>query len=102
MNHRHAMSTLVGRAFVALALAAALQTQAAAQGNPTGTLSGHVTDAGNLPVPGATVTVSSPVLQGVRTAVTSTNERSADERAHGMSVVHNASQKVTTTVMNDP
>ncbi len=46
---------------------------AAAQGNPTGTISGHVVDPSNLPVPGATVTVTSPVLQGVRTAVTSAN-----------------------------
>jgi outer membrane receptor for ferrienterochelin and colicin len=45
----------------------------AAQGNPTGTVSGHVVDSSNLAVPGATVTVTSPVLQGARTAVTSAN-----------------------------
>src|SRR5438034_6244583 len=50
-----------------------LAAGAGAQGNPTGTISGHVIDAGSLPVPGATVTVASPVLQGTRTAVTSTN-----------------------------
>src|SRR5439155_25369757 len=46
---------------------------AAAQGNPTGTISGHVADPDGLAVPGATVTASSPALQGVRTAVTSAN-----------------------------
>lgn len=44
-----------------------------AQGNPTGTISGHVTDPDDLALPGVTVTVGSPVLQGVRTAVTSEN-----------------------------
>ena len=43
------------------------------QGNPTGTLSGHVTDPDNMALPGVTITASSPVLQGVRTAVTSAN-----------------------------
>src|SRR5436189_1579072 len=46
---------------------------AAAQGNPTGTISGHVADPDGLAVPGATVTAASPALQGVRTAVTSAN-----------------------------
>jgi hypothetical protein len=36
--------------------------------NPTATLAGHVTD-GKLPLPGVTVTVASPYLQGTRTAV---------------------------------
>jgi outer membrane receptor for ferrienterochelin and colicin len=44
-----------------------------AQGNPTGTVSGHVIDPDRLGVPGVTVTVSSPALQGVRTATTSVN-----------------------------
>ncbi len=43
------------------------------QGNPTGTLSGHVTDQDNAPLPGVMVTAASPVLQGVRTTVTSAN-----------------------------
>lgn len=43
------------------------------QGNPTGTLSGRVSDHDNLPLPGVLVTVTSPVLQGVRTAATSAN-----------------------------
>jgi hypothetical protein len=45
----------------------------AAQGNPTGTISGRVTDPQGLPVPGVLVTVASPALQGVRTATTSSN-----------------------------
>src|SRR5438552_16167505 len=44
-----------------------------AQTNPTGTISGKVVDPDGLPVPGATVTVESPALQGMRTATTSTN-----------------------------
>src|SRR3972149_612508 len=43
-----------------------------AQTYPTGTLSGHVTDGVNA-LPGVVVTVSSPNLQGTRTAVTTTN-----------------------------
>ena len=39
----------------------------------TGTISGRVTDAQGLVVPGVTVTVESPNLQGTRTAVTSEN-----------------------------
>src|SRR5262249_10967852 len=44
-----------------------------AQTNPTGTISGKVVDPEGLAVPGATVTVESPALQGTRTAQTSTN-----------------------------
>jgi hypothetical protein len=40
-----------------------------AQTNPTGTLTGHVTD-GKVALPGVTVSVTSPNLQGTRTAVT--------------------------------
>ncbi|PYQ92640.1 MAG: hypothetical protein DMF97_21415 [Acidobacteria bacterium] len=54
-----------------ISLAAAGRT--AAQGNPTGTVSGHVVDQAGLAAPGATVTASSPALQGVRTATTSEN-----------------------------
>jgi outer membrane receptor for ferrienterochelin and colicin len=39
----------------------------------TGTISGRVTDAQNLPLPGVTVTVESPALQGTRSTVTSEN-----------------------------
>ena len=43
-----------------------------AQTYPTGSLSGHITD-GVTALPGVTVTVSSPNLQGTRTATTTTN-----------------------------
>src|SRR6476661_948700 len=39
----------------------------------TGTISGHVVDSQGLALPGVTVTVSSPNLQGLRTVVTSQN-----------------------------
>ena len=44
-----------------------------AQGNPTGTIFGQVTDPDNLGMPGVSVSVSATVLQGLRTAVTSAN-----------------------------
>jgi outer membrane receptor protein involved in Fe transport len=50
----------------------ATSSLAAAQ-STTGTISGRVMDAQDLAVPGVTVTVESPNLQGVRTAVTSEN-----------------------------
>ena len=43
-----------------------------AQSNPTGTLSGHITD-GVTALPGVTVSTSSPNMQGTRTAVSSTS-----------------------------
>lgn len=56
---------------VALVVTALLATNTAhAQGLQTGTLSGVVKDPDGLPLPGATVTVTSSVLQGERTAVT--------------------------------
>ena len=48
-------------------------TGAFAQGNPTGTISGQVTDPDDLALPGVSITVSSPVLQGLRTTVSSSN-----------------------------
>jgi hypothetical protein len=54
-------------------LALAVAAHAAAQGNPTGTISGRVVDQGGLAMPGVTVSVSSPALQGVRTVTTSEN-----------------------------
>ena len=39
----------------------------------TGTISGRVVDAQGLPVPGVTVTATSPNLQGTRETVTSAN-----------------------------
>jgi hypothetical protein len=50
-----------------------IAVSAAAQGNPTGTISGRILDSSGLPVPGATITVTSPALQGTRTATTSSN-----------------------------
>ena len=48
-------------------------TEAFAQGNPTGTISGRVTDQQGGVLPGVTVTATSPQLQGARTVVTSAN-----------------------------
>ena len=51
-----------------------LALPALGQGNPTGKLSGRVTDAADgSPMPGVTVTVSSPNLQGERQTTTSAN-----------------------------
>jgi hypothetical protein len=46
---------------------------AAGQGAQTGVLTGTVRDASNLVLPGVTVTITSPALQGTRTAVTDAN-----------------------------
>src|SRR5689334_21556235 len=73
MKHRKNVCLYLGRIGFVLAMALGVAAAAAAQGNPTGAISGHVVDAGSLPVPGATITVASPVLQGTRTAVTSAN-----------------------------
>jgi outer membrane receptor protein involved in Fe transport len=59
--------------FLVLVLMASGLVPAFGQGNPTGTLSGHVTDPDNFALPGVTVTAASKSLQGVRTAVTSPN-----------------------------
>jgi hypothetical protein len=53
-------------AIVTLLLAATVIAQ-----STTGTISGHVTDRQGLALPGVTVSVISPALQGTRTAVTS-------------------------------
>ena len=60
----------VGFALVAVLALAGL---AEAQGIPTARLSGRVTDADGNGVPGVTVEVSSPALQGVRTTATDVN-----------------------------
>jgi hypothetical protein len=57
----------------ALAAGLLFAAQVAAQGNPTGTLSGTVSDSGGLVLPGVSVTATSPALQGTRSATTSTN-----------------------------
>ena len=43
-----------------------LATEANAQGNPTGTVSGRVTGQDGAALPGVIVTAASPNLQGVR------------------------------------
>jgi hypothetical protein len=60
-------------ALVLVVLAATVPLMA--QGIQTGMLSGTARDASNLVLPGVTVTVSSPALQGTRTAVTDGNGR---------------------------
>lgn len=40
---------------------------------PTGTISGRIMDSGGLPVPGVSISIASPNLQGVRTATSSSN-----------------------------
>ena len=60
------------RTVVMILACLAVASLALAQGSPTGTISGRVnSDTGVLP--GVTVTVTSPALQGSRTAVTSDN-----------------------------
>ncbi|HYU79372.1 MAG TPA: carboxypeptidase regulatory-like domain-containing protein, partial [Vicinamibacterales bacterium] len=66
------MSRLLGL-IVTFALLLGCAAGAAAQGNPTGTISGRVLDQDGLPMPGVLVTATSPNLQGVRTNVTSAN-----------------------------
>ena len=50
-----------------------LAASAFAQTNPTGVISGSITDPDGLAIPGVTITATSPALQGARTAVTSAN-----------------------------
>ena len=58
---------------LALLVAFAFSAVATAQGIPTGRLSGRVTDSEGNGVPGVAVEITSPSLQGVRTAVTDLN-----------------------------
>jgi curli biogenesis system outer membrane secretion channel CsgG len=55
--------------FAILALFAALVSLPAFSQMPSGTLSGHTTD-GRAAVPGVTVPVASPAMQGIRTTAT--------------------------------
>ena len=57
----------LAQTFIAIVV---LASMAAAQGVQTGIISGVVKDPQGLPLPGATVTVASPALQGSREAVT--------------------------------
>ena len=66
MTIRHLASTLA----LTIAMILALPAWGHAQGVQTGVLSGVVSDPDNLPLPGATVTATSPAMQGERTAVT--------------------------------
>jgi outer membrane receptor protein involved in Fe transport len=59
----------LNRIVLTLVACALLAAPALAQVIPTGTLSGHVIDAKD-PLPGVTVTLASPSLQGTRTVVT--------------------------------
>jgi outer membrane receptor for ferrienterochelin and colicin len=61
------------RILLTMLIVLALAAGAWAQGNPTGAIRGTVTDPDGLALPGVTVTVASPALQGVRTVVTSSN-----------------------------
>ena len=56
-----------------LMLVLTVAADAFGQGRQTGTISGTAVDAQGLSLPGVTVTVSSPSLQGTRTAVTDIN-----------------------------
>lgn len=56
-----------------VALAAFAASPVMAQGLQTGIISGTITTGDGLTLPGATITVESPALQGVRTAVTDVN-----------------------------
>jgi hypothetical protein len=58
------------KAFLA-AVCLAVMTAAADAQVPTGAISGRVLDQSGDPVPGVTVTATSPSLQGSRTVVTS-------------------------------
>lgn len=57
----------------AVALCCVVSASALAQTTPTGTITGRVIDPDGLVLPGVTVTVTSPALQGARTVVTSEN-----------------------------
>jgi outer membrane receptor for ferrienterochelin and colicin len=61
-----------GKAWLAVVALLLSVANAAAQ-STTGTISGRVVDTQGLPVPGVTVTATSPNLQGVRETVTSEN-----------------------------
>ena len=60
------------RLFCVAVISFAAATSASAQ-TTTGTISGRIVDSQDLSVPGVTITVSSPALQGIQTAVSSEN-----------------------------
>jgi len=55
---------------IAFAVSLSLFTSGAAPGQTTGSIEGRITDSSGSPMPGVTVSATSPSLQGVRTAVT--------------------------------
>jgi hypothetical protein len=65
-------NAVVRRLSEALTVSLLLAATAAGQAIPTGTLTGSVTD-GTAPLPGVTVSVTSPNLQGTRTATSTIN-----------------------------
>ena len=65
--------TRIVRLCLLLLAALSIAGPAVAQGVQTGTLSGTVKDAGDLVLPGVSVTAASPVLQGERSTVTDAN-----------------------------
>ncbi len=67
------MSRVSGLVVCAFVLVLAASGEVLAQGNPTGTIFGHVTDPDGLALPGVLVTVAAPVLQGQRTSITTAN-----------------------------
>ena len=71
------MATRMIAAGIGLALALALTADAAGQGRQTGTIRGAVVDTQGLSLPGVTVTVRSPSLQGTRATSTDINGRYA-------------------------
>jgi len=58
---------------LALSMISSSAARVLAQGVQTGTIRGAVSDQQDLPLPGVTVTISSPALQGQRTAITATD-----------------------------
>ncbi|MFN7918179.1 MAG: TonB-dependent receptor [Vicinamibacterales bacterium] len=63
----------VHRAVATVIAALLFVTSTVSAQSTTGTISGRITDTQGLPVPGAAVTVTSPALQGSRTAITADN-----------------------------
>jgi hypothetical protein len=59
------------KVWVLLVLATVLSAAVASAQSTTGTISGHVSDSQGLALPGVTVSVASPNLQGIRSTVTS-------------------------------
>ena len=72
-SRSHGYARVVATLALSAALLVALHAAALAQGRQTGTVRGSVVDAQGLVMPGVTVTVRSPALQGARTVVTDVN-----------------------------